>query len=228
MPDPALLAAHELYKMLSKNGIQTRDGATSTTDFKKQGKKLETERTLFLEMLSPGLSEIIRETNTHSVNLFAEHMLIHCGLKLSGRNKTELATGDITRFWKNKGIDTRGMFLFDGSGLSRANSFTARQMTGILKYMKDSSQYFEDFYESLPVGGKTGTLKSLFKEHPLGSQIRAKSGTIGRVKAYSGYVRSVSGRDLAFSMLVNDFSGSSANATKKLEKLMLALAEFKL
>jgi D-alanyl-D-alanine carboxypeptidase/D-alanyl-D-alanine-endopeptidase (penicillin-binding protein 4) len=59
------------------------------------------------------------------------------------------------------------------------------------------------------------------------NSIRAKSGTINRVKAYSGYIHSLSGRDIAFSMMVNDFSCSSRKATKKLEKLMIALAEFK-
>jgi len=56
-------------------------------------------------------------------------------------------------------------------------------------------------------------------------RLRAKSGTISRAKAYAGYVTSVSGRQIAFSMVVNGFSASSRQATDKLENLMVALAE---
>ncbi len=227
MPDPAYIAACELYKKLIFNGIAIKDSPTTTLILSNQKKNISRDRTLFLELYSPTLAEIIKETNTHSINLFAENCLNHIGLKVSGNPVSEHAADDVVSFWKSKGIDTQGMFLFDGSGLSRNNSFTTRQMVRILTFLKDSSANFEHFYSSLPIGGQTGTLKNLFKDVKVANSIRAKSGTINRVKAYSGYIHSLSGRDIAFSMMVNDFSCSSREATKKLEKLMIALAEFK-
>jgi D-alanyl-D-alanine carboxypeptidase/D-alanyl-D-alanine-endopeptidase (penicillin-binding protein 4) len=92
--------------------------------------------------------------------------------------------------------------------------------------MKNNSLYFDAFYKSLPVAGETGTLEDMFKGSIAEGKLRAKSGTIDGVKAYAGYVTSVSGRKIAFSMVVNNFSCTSSEATDKLEQLMLALAAF--
>ena len=96
----------------------------------------------------------------------------------------------------------------------------------ILKYMKFESEYFETFYNSMAISGESGTLKYMFKGSIAESKLRAKSGTINRVKGYSGYVTSKSGREIAFSMVVNNFSCTSREARAKLEQLMIALAEF--
>jgi D-alanyl-D-alanine carboxypeptidase/D-alanyl-D-alanine-endopeptidase (penicillin-binding protein 4) len=79
----------------------------------------------------------------------------------------------------------------------------------------------------MAVAGKSGTLEPLCKGTVAEGRLRAKSGTINRAKAYAGYVTSISGREIAFSMVVNGFSGSSLEARDKLEKLMVALAELK-
>ena len=100
-------------------------------------------------------------------------------------------------------------------------------MVYLLKYMKLESEYFETFYNSMAVAGESGTLKNMFKGSIAEGNLRAKSGTINRVKGYSGYVTSKSGREIAFSMVVNNFSCTSREARAKLEQLMIALAEFK-
>ena len=123
-------------------------------------------------------------------------------------------------------MDTQGMALNDGSGLSQYNAFTPRQMVFLLNYMKNNSQYFEEYYNSMAVAGESGTIEKMFNGSSAEGKLRAKSGTISRVKAYSGYVKSQSGREIAFSMMVNNFSCSSREARAKLEKLMISLAEF--
>ena len=65
----------------------------------------------------------------------------------------------------------------------------------------------------------------MFKNTSAEGKLRAKSGTVTRVKAYAGYVTSKSGREIAFSMSVNNFSGKSSETRDKLEKLMVALSE---
>ena len=123
-------------------------------------------------------------------------------------------------------MDTEGLSMYDGSGLSQYNAITSSQMVWLLHYMNKKSPYFNEFYNSLPLAGKTGTLKPLFKGSAAEGKLRAKSGTINHVKAYAGYVTSASGRDIAFSMVANGFSGTSSQARAKLEKLMIALSEF--
>ena len=222
MPDPAYIVAIELEKALKLNNIKIRDNATTV---RISGSNIQEGKVIY-KLNSPALSKIIRETNTHSINLYAEHLLNHCGLKLSGNPKTENAAKEVIAFWKGKGIDTQGMFLLDGSGLSRYDGFTPQQIVGILSYMKNNSQNFDVFYKSLPIAGETGTMKNMFKESIAKGKLRAKSGTVNRVKAYAGYVTSVSGREIVFSMVVNDFSCSSRETRAQLVKLMNALSEF--
>ena len=193
------------------------------------GKQAEEDSLTFITAtFSPPLSKIIEQTNFHSINLFAEHLLDLCGLKFIGRARTEADAKAVMKFWQEKGMDIQGMALTDGSGLSQYNAVTPRQMVFLLNYMQKYSPYFKVYYNSLPVAGQQdNTLEGMFAGTPAVGNLRAKSGTIDRVKVYSGYVRSYSGREIIFSMMVNNFSGKSRVARAQLEKLMLALTELK-
>ena len=77
----------------------------------------------------------------------------------------------------------------------------------------------------LPAGGEDGTL-----EHRLccirdGRGIRAKTGTLSRAIALSGYAETKTSGTLAFSVLVNDFSAPSADVRAWVDKIALALLE---
>ena len=226
IPDPAYFAALQLDSVLKHNDIKIAGSATTMRLLHKEGGfKSKESRTIILTR-SVVLSDIITQTNIHSINLFAEHCLIRSGIELGAAPETNSSIDSLKHFWSNKGMDIQGMAMFDGSGLSYYNAITPRQMVYLLKYMKTKSQYFDVFYNSMAIAGKTGTLKSMFKGSIAEGTLRAKSGTVSRVKAYSGYVTSKSGREIAFSMVVNNFSCSSREAREKLEQLMIALAEF--
>ena len=227
IPDPAYFAALQLDSLLKHNDIRIAGSATTMRLlYKENGIKNKRRETIFLTR-SVELSSIIAQTNIHSINLFAEHCLIRSGIEMGAVPETDIAVDSVKNFWTSKGMDTQGMALFDGSGLSHYNAITPRQMVYLLKYMKTESQYFDVFYNSMAIAGETGTLKRMFKGSVAEGALRAKSGTVNRVKAYSGYVTSKSGREIAFSMVVNNFSCSSREARAKLEQLMIALAEFK-
>ena len=226
MPDPAFVAAFTLDSLLKESGLSiAKPPATMRQQSDKQ-EKLNMNREFIYAILSPSLSEIITQTNTQSINLFAEHCLIHSGIQLGAEPGTIVSADSVVNFWNKKGMDTQGMSLYDGSGLSQYNAINPRQMVFVLQFMKNNSLYFDSFYNSLPIAGKTGTIENMFKGSIAEGQLRAKSGTIEHVKAYSGYVTSKSGREIAFSMVVNNFSCTSAEAGDKLELLMVALAEF--
>ena len=44
-----------------------------------------------------------------------------------------------------------------------------------------------------------------------------------RVRAYTGYATTKSGKKVAFTILANNFTGESSDIRKKMEKVMLAL-----
>jgi len=175
---------------------------------------------------SPKLSEIIAETNINSNNLFAEHCLFQSAISLGVEPDNNKAIKAILDFWKQKGLDIQGLSMNDGSGLSNYNLITPEQLVFILQYMKNKSAHFETFYQSLAIAGVSGTLKDITVGSSAHGNLHGKSGTVDRAKAYAGYVTSKSGREIAFSMVVNNFSCSPAEATRQLEKLMVALASF--
>lgn len=226
LPDPAYMAAIELEKALQTSGISLRDEATTLRKIHLEKKDISNKRHTIHMLKSPELIEIVTETNVHSINLFAEHCMNHSGLKLGVPTNTYSCSEALEDFWEGKGMDVQGLSLNDGSGLSHYNVITPEQMVYLLDYMKNKSRYFSDFYSSLAVAGKSGTLRNMFKNETSEINLRAKSGTINRVKAYAGYVESASGREIAFSMVVNNFSCSSGEARNKLERLMMALIEF--
>ncbi|MGB4400109.1 MAG: D-alanyl-D-alanine carboxypeptidase, partial [Daejeonella sp.] len=91
------------------------------------------------------------------------------------------------------------MNIYDGSGLSPANRITTMAMAQILQSVK-REPWFSSFYESLPVY----------------NNMRMKSGSISDVIAYTGYQTSSGGAPLVFSIMMNNYSGSSSTARQKL------------
>lgn len=213
VPDPPMLIASELGRKLAAKGIRF------------SGKvKLQKAQsgTILVETLSPPLREIIKVTNFESVNLFAEHFLKHLAWQKNGLGTTEGGCQFVQDFWKEKGLNMNGFFVNDGSGLSRFDAISASQMCHILNYMKTRSNYSADFFQSLPTSGK-GTLTSFNSAEFPTDSFRAKSGSMTRVRCYAGYLKTNSGRDLSFTVMLNNFSCTMSEATRKIQELLLEL-----
>lgn len=217
VPDPAVLLASEFKRKLSVNGISIFGG----TKFEKV--KIDQSPPAFLAVnQSPVLSEIIKVTNHESVNLFAEHFLKHLAFQKYGVGTTKDGCKFITEFWKEKGLDMTGFFMNDGSGLSRFNAITASQMVEILKFMKTKSAYSADFFQSLATVGN-GTLTVFSNENFPNECLHAKSGSMTRVRCYAGYLKTISGKELSFTIMLNNFSCSQTETIQKIQELLIDL-----
>ncbi len=172
-----------------------------------------------------GLSvkELIKLTNVHSINLFAEQLLMLLSYQKNGIGSIKESINILEGFWKPK-MSSAGLVLRDGSGLSRTNSISSNHLVDLLKYM-DSSQYSKEFYASLPVSATNGTLTPLCKDKPCAGKVVAKSGTMSRVKSYAGYVNSNSGKKIAFAIVINNFNSDGLVLRAKLESILNALTE---
>jgi D-alanyl-D-alanine carboxypeptidase/D-alanyl-D-alanine-endopeptidase (penicillin-binding protein 4) len=221
IPNPPYMIAKDFHDYLIQDSIIiTKDPITLDKML-----NIDTlERNTICITRSPLLSSIIYWTNIKSHNLFAEHMLNYLGYLKYSHAENNSGTKAVEEIWKSKGIDTDGMHVNDGSGLSRYNAITAMQLVGILEHMKTSSNY-KTLKRSLPVAGKSGTLKSMCKNTNAQGRVFAKSGTMTRVKSYAGYVESVNNKNIAFAVIVNNYNCSSTKMRKKLETLFVALAE---
>jgi len=214
MPDPAVVLSYEFRSKLRKSGIEI----LGTTDYEKaiSGNKV------LKETFSPPLSEIIKVTNFESVNLFAEHLLKHLVLQKAGIGTTKDGCQFLTDFWKDKGLPITGFFTTDGSGLSRYDAVTADQMCWIINYMRSKSEHSDVFFKSLPTAG-SGTLTAFNPENFPNNCLRAKSGSMTRVRCYAGYLKTDSGRNLSFAIMLNNFSCTMKEATRKIEELLVEL-----
>jgi len=186
MPNPAESCAFLLKTTLMQRGIHVLEKIYA------EGRP----RIPFHTTHSPPIKEIISCTNRHSVNVYAEHLL-----KKLGNGSTATGTHVITDFWRKEGINLEGFHMEDGSGLSRKNCMTAKQLVEILLHVKKSPQ-FPIFLHSLPtVYG-----------------CKAKSGSMSLIKGYAGFKGEV-----IFAVLVNQ--NLDPNIEKKLENLLIDLPE---
>ena len=224
--EPAYVTAFELESALWEYGISVGGNATTIRRMKSSGNYFESERKAIFITKSPTVGQIVYWTNLISNNLYAEHLLKHIGVKKYGDGSVFSSTLAVTKYWSSKGIDMTGFYMNDGSGLSRSNAITASQLVEILAYMKLKSKYSKSFLSSLPVAGKTGTLRSIGKKTKIAGNLKAKSGTMTRIKSYAGYVKSASGRNLAFAIVINNHNCTSFQIKKKLEIVMVALGNY--
>jgi len=217
IPDPPRIIAEITDKKLKELGIRI-EGNPSTTRL--QLSFTEIEITPVSTIVSPPLNEIIEKLNHESVNLYAEHLIKELGKTFMNKGSTASGVEVIRQFLTDAGIDTDGMFIEDGSGLSPMNAINAKGVTDLLLYLKKRGKYFNEFYSSLPDAGKEGTLKNYFKDPVFDSRLAAKSGSITRVRSFAGYFSTLTGREMAFCILVNDYNGDSRRIIAGIEEII--------
>ncbi|MDX9947982.1 MAG: D-alanyl-D-alanine carboxypeptidase/D-alanyl-D-alanine-endopeptidase [Bacteroidales bacterium] len=221
IPDPPLLMARLFDRMLDSAGIEVaREPSTSRIE-----NTIPPEMILLDEVESPPLVSVIEVLNHESVNLYAEHLLKEIGLQFKGKGTTRSGIQVLYSFLQDAGCDTSGFFIEDGSGLSPLNAVTSKGLSGLMLYMLTKATYPEAFLNSLPEAGKEGTLKSAFRNPAFYSNLKAKSGSFARTRSYTGYFTARSGRKMAFSILVNNFSGPSQTIVAGIEAILLETLE---
>ncbi len=215
IPDPVSYSAVSLKRILiSKNISVLGKPNQSPTGPEKQ----------IASWQSPALKDIIHLTNLKSINLFAECLLKEIGVKVYGTGSELKGIDAVQGYWKNKGLDTRGLFMEDACGLSRYDGVSAEQLVGMLKIIS-KEPYYLDFYNSLAVAGETGALRQMCKGTNACDNLHAKSGHETRVRSYAGYVKNNAGDNLAFGFIIDNYTCGPEEIKDKMEKLLASLAE---
>ncbi len=217
MTDPPLFLAKILYYKLDSSGIKIT-GQPSTVRLMAISGALKT--VVITETTSPPLNKIIEVLDHESVNLYAEHLLKEMGKVFRDRGTTTDGLEVLNQFLRDSGIGTDGVFLADGSGVSPLDAVSSVKMAELLLHMKNHGKYFSEFYNSLPDAGREGTLKNVFNDPVFDSKVRAKSGSMTRVRSYAGYLRTNTGRDFAFCIIINNFSGPSQAVVRGIEEIL--------
>ena len=172
---------------------------------------------------SPKLAQLVYHTNIKSLNLYAESILKHIATSKKWDVKNDVIITQLINYWKpfanNQGLDIQ-----DGCGLSPMNKVTSEFTTQLLQHAYTQS-YYGTLVQSLPVMSQSGSLSNMCKGTIAEGRVMAKTGYIHGVRAYSGYVKTLSNKTLAFSFVVNNFTCSASETKKLMEAVFVAMVQ---
>jgi D-alanyl-D-alanine carboxypeptidase/D-alanyl-D-alanine-endopeptidase (penicillin-binding protein 4) len=162
--------------------------------------------------LSPPLRELVRIVNQKSDNNFAAQVLALIG-KGTGKSGDYRGGLDSVNGWlAGHGFDLRRIHLKDGNGLSRYN-WIAPSQTSLLLAQAYRHKKFPEFRASLV--GAPGAANKVDRYGPgWEGRLYVKTGTLEGVSALAGYIKTDSGRWIAFSVAANNFEARNGDAQK--------------
>jgi len=169
--------------------------------------------TLVVSDTSPQISQILDYMMKWSENNLAER-LARLSSRASGSAFNSQGVSDtFIKILTDLKIDASKLTVIDGSGLSKENRITAAMM-GELLYKLRKDEKYKLLYESMPVGGVSGTLRSRFlttAPQAIGL-VRAKTGTLNGTVTLAGYIESID-REYVFVTLADEIPrGTRANS----------------
>ena len=198
--DPNQAGAREFVRILGEQGISVTGGAGTGT--------APAGAAELATVQSQPLPAVIAEMLTNSDNNTAELMLKEIGLTASGSGTREAGAEAIAATLAGWGIDTAGLVVADGSGLSTDDRITCRTMIAVLQHAGFASAVGQ----GLAIGGETGTLNDVFGDTSVAGRIRGKTGTLNNVpydqdppavKALAGYLPVDGGGAIEYTLLLN-------------------------
>ena len=193
--NPPLFTANLLYEKLSRLGINI-NGAPDVGIA--SGKESE------LFSVKTRLENVVEKANKESDNFLAEMLFKTLGAEYCGcQGNSFYAIQAIYSYLEKKRIDTKGIEILDGSGISRHNKLTAKAVTDLLSAVYDDVEIFNVFYSSLAAAGVDGTLEERLNGFGLKNNFHGKTGTLNGVSALSGYFTTQSGKNVIISILIN-------------------------
>jgi D-alanyl-D-alanine carboxypeptidase/D-alanyl-D-alanine-endopeptidase (penicillin-binding protein 4) len=173
--------------------------------------------------VSVPVAEDVTVINKVSQNLHSDLLLRLLGKVHGADGSFAQGTRVVRQFLINAGIDDSDFFFYDGSGESLDDRIAPRALTQLLVYSSRQT-WGAAWRETLPIAGVDGTLANRFKNSPLKGHLWAKTGTLNETNALSGYLTSVSGRTLAFSILVNGHRPGSKAELQAIDRIAEAIA----
>ena len=174
---------------------------------------------------SPPLSEIMKPLLKDSLNLYAETLTRTLGMELNGSGSFSAGKEIVEETLSRMAIDKNRYSYADGSGLSRRNLASAEMLVRILRSLY-RHPHFSNFYDALAIAGQDGTLKNRMKGSKAENNVHAKTGSLSYVSSISGYIKTMDGEMLAFSMIANNFLLPKSEADAAQDKALKNLAQF--
>jgi serine-type D-Ala-D-Ala carboxypeptidase/endopeptidase (penicillin-binding protein 4) len=209
---PAWFTANQLTRMLRRRGVQI--------DGRPRAGRASTGMVPLLEWDSPALGDIVQAMNQPSDNYMAETLAKDLGADFGSAGSTSAGAAVVRSTIARFGISPT---LVDGSGLSRSDRNSPRQVVKLLTSMADTDQG-ATLDASLPVVGRNGTMYNRMRGTTAQDRCHTKTGTLHDVSALAGYCTTLGGDRLAFAFLMNYVYPLSAHVWQ--DKMTVALARY--
>ncbi len=167
-------------------------------------------------------------------------------MKLSNNGHGEVLTKEMGKFVHDEGSWEEGLevmedvitglgvnedtiLLRDGSGMSHKNMIPSKDLAQLL-YEAQNKEWFDAFQYSLPVAGEPdrlvgGTLRYRMTSEPAKGNVIAKTGSLTGVSTLSGYVTTSDDEPLIFSIMINNYLGSSGDIRDIEDEIATTLAK---
>ena len=162
--------------------------------------------TLLARAFSPDLAEIIRDINKYSNNTMAQQLFLSIGAQYrsdADGDDSKAAQRMIRQWLARKGITASHLVMENGSGLSRDERVSAREMAMMLQSAWQSP-YQAELMSSMPLVGIDGTMRKRLKTTAMAGQGHIKTGTLNTVRAIAGFSRDDNGTTWAVVAILND------------------------
>lgn len=174
--------------------------------------------TLTSKPLSKMVSHVILWSDNAVADRLAKAVNRQLGNPASAKGLTNTFKGELAKL----NVNTSGLVVKDGSGLSRENRVSARTVVELLRVIRNDPRYAA-IYEGLPISGKTGTLVKRFEKVPAAiNHVHAKTGWINRSVTMAGYAES-GNQEYAFAILADGINPNlrARNAARRtMDKLL--------
>lgn len=178
---------------------------------------------LITSTTSPDLVTMIRDINKWSSNVMARQLLITLGAEnrhVADNDDRVSGIRAVYDWLEGKGINTQGMVIDNGSGLSRHARMTARQLASILTSAW-SSPYASDLMTSMPLTAMDGTMARRLRDLGMEGMGRIKTGSLQDVRSVAGFTRDDNNTTWAVVGIINH--SPAWNGQSVLDKVLYSL-----
>ncbi|MCC7645879.1 MULTISPECIES: D-alanyl-D-alanine carboxypeptidase/D-alanyl-D-alanine-endopeptidase [unclassified Janthinobacterium] len=187
---------------------------------------------MLADHVARALPEVLRDINKTSDNTLARTLFLSLGSLQSdgwlGSRPVAMAAPEdtatrarqvIQEWFQRHQIDTQGMLVDNGSGLSRTGRIAPAQMAGVLQAMQQSP-WAPEFQSSLPIVALDGTMRKRLLNSPAAARARIKTGTLKNVVAIAGYVPDANNQLCVVVAMINSDLAGNGNGRAAVDALI--------
>ncbi|MBU1242778.1 D-alanyl-D-alanine carboxypeptidase/D-alanyl-D-alanine-endopeptidase [Myxococcota bacterium] len=175
---------------------------------------------------SDTLAALVRATNRHSNNFYAENLLKALGAQITGQpGTTQKGLDAVYAFLTRAGVKRNQVVLANGSGLFGNSKISARALASAMEQYATLPWLQALMIDSLPRPGRDGTLYKRFTGTAAEDVVYAKTGTLGDASCLAGYI-SKGNRTILFAIMQDGIGGDLKGARTLQDELVVSLAKF--